>query len=76
MKHILNEEQEKNFLGRIGKMYRKFMDEDSYNDMDAYKAGISDFCDALIFVSGEITYDISHLRTEVEYLLDEIDNED
>ena len=78
MKHILSEEQEKNFIRRVGIVYKNFkaINSGNWTHESAYKDGIIDFCDSLIFVSSEITYDISHLRTEIECLLDEIDNED
>jgi hypothetical protein len=78
MRHILDEEQEKAFLKRVGVVFRNFkkINSGNWTHEAAYKEGIVDFCDSLIFVSSEITYDISHLRTEVEYLLDEIDNEE
>ena len=76
MKHLLDEEQEKAFLRRVEVVYRNFkkINTGDWTHESAYKEGIIDFCDSLIFVSSEITYDISHLRNEVESLLDEIDN--
>ena len=73
MKHILSEEQEKNFIRRVGIVYKNFkaINSGNWTHESAYKEGIIDFCDSLIFVSSEITYDISHLRTEIECLLDE-----
>ena len=78
MKHILSEEQEKNFIRRVGIVYKNFkaINSGNWTHESAYKMGIIDFCDSLIFVSSEITYDISHLRTKVECLFDEIDDED
>jgi hypothetical protein len=75
--HILNEEQEKEFLKRMEVLYEEWKNNHPWEgNRNSYKEGIVDFCDALIYVSGRITYDISHLRNEVEYLLDEIDNKE
>ena len=78
MKHLLTDEQEREFLSNIGRVYKNFktINSGNWTHESAYKMGIIDFCDSLMFVSSEITYNISHLRTEVECLLDKIDNED
>ena len=77
MKHLLNEEQKENFIRRVGVVYRNFkaINTGNWTHESAYRTGIVDFCDSLIFVSGEITYDISTIRSEIESLFDEIDNE-
>lgn len=76
--YILTEEQEKDFIKQMEVLYRNYKNINSGNWTHecSYKEGIIDFCDALIYASSRITYDISHLRSEVEYLLDEIDNEE
>ena len=77
MKHLLNEEQKQNFISQVGRVYRNFkaINSGNWTHESAYREGIVDFCDSLIFVSSEITYDISTIRSEVESLFDEIDNE-
>lgn len=77
MKHILTDEQKEEFLNRMGVVYRgyKKINSDNWSNETSYREGIIDFCDSLIFVSSEITYEISSLRNEIEYLFDEIDNE-
>jgi hypothetical protein len=77
MKHLLNEEQEEAFIRQVGHVYKNFkkINQGNWTHESAYKEGIIDFCDSLIYVSSEITYDISHIRNEVECLLDEIDND-
>ena len=77
MKHLLNEEQERAFIRRIGVVYRNFkaINSGNWTHESAYREGVVDFCDSLIFVSSEITYDISNIRSEIESLFDEIDNE-
>jgi len=78
MKHLLTEDQEENFLKRIGDVYRNFkkINGGNWTHESAYKEGIIDFCDSLVFVSSEITYDVCHLRSNVEDIIDEIDSED
>ena len=75
--NILNDEQTQEFIQRVGVVYRNFkkINSGDWKDCEAYKMGIIDFCDSLIFVSSQITYEVSTMRTEVECLLDEIDNE-
>jgi hypothetical protein len=77
MKHLLNEEQKQNFISQVGRVYRNFkaINSGDWTHESAYREGIVDFCDSLIFVSSEITYDISNIRSEIESLFDEIDNE-
>ena len=77
MKHLLNDEQKQNFIRRCGVVYRNFKEINSGNwtHESAYREGIVDFCDSFIFVSSEITYDISNIRSEIESLFDEIDND-
>ena len=78
MRHILTEEQKKAFIRRMGHTYKNFktINSGNWTHESAYRMGIVDFCDDLISVSREITYDISTLRSEIEYLFDEIDNEE
>lgn len=80
MKHILTEEEEESFLRQIGRLYNNFraikglhLTEEMESD---YKEGIIDFCDALIYASSQITYDISSLRNKVEELFEEMDNKE
>ena len=77
MKHLLNDEQKQNFIRRVGVVYRNFkaINSGNWTHESAYREGIVDFCDSLIFVSSEITYDISNIRSEIESLFDEIDND-
>jgi hypothetical protein len=77
MIHILTEDQKKEFINRVGVVYRNFkhINRGSLQCESAYRMGIVDFCDSLVFVSSEMTYDICSIRAEIEYLFDEIDNE-
>jgi hypothetical protein len=80
MKHLLTEEQQEMFLRRTMAVYSEFK-KDFPMETGAYKSAMSDFCDNLIFVSSELTYDVSHLRNDIEEALevqdecDEIDSE-
>lgn len=80
MAHILTEELEEIFLRQVGHLYNNFqvikgfhLTEENKSD---YLMGIIDFCDALIYASDQITYDISSLRNKVEELFEEMDNKD
>ena len=77
MNHILDEDEEKDFLSQIKRSYKNYkkINSGNWTNEVSYKEGIVDFCDALISASRNITYDISRLRNEVEALIDEIDNE-
>jgi hypothetical protein len=77
MTRILTAEQKDNFLCKIGQTYRNFKacNRGNWTHESAYRQGIVDFCDDLIYVSSEITYEISILRNEVEEIFDGIDNE-
>jgi len=78
MKHILNDEQKEMFLRRTMSVYSEYKKDFPHHDMAAYKTAMGDFCDNLIFVSSELTYDLSHLRNDIEDALeiqDEIDSE-
>ena len=80
MAHILNEEQKEIFLRQMGHLYNNFKAINSWHlteEMESnYKEGTIDFCDALIYASSQITYDISNLRNEVEELFEKMDNRD
>lgn len=77
MTHILTEDQQEEFIRRCAVIYRNFkaINHGGLQSEDSYKMGIIDFCDSLVFVSREITNEVSSLRAEIEYLFDEIDNE-
>jgi len=77
MKHILNDEQKDEFLRKIGQTYRNFkaINMGNWTHESAYRQGIVDICDDLIFVSSEITFEVSALRYDIECMFDKIDNE-
>lgn len=74
-RHILNESQKEALLRRMERIYRQFKKDFDWQDEKHYREGIIDFCDAIIFVSSEHTYEISSLRSDIEELFDEIDYE-
>lgn len=81
MKHLLNEEEKKNFhLCMVG-LFETFKANHGWNLTDQmeeiYLEGIVDFCDSLIFAKDQLTYDISTLRNEVsEYIDTQMEDED
>jgi hypothetical protein len=77
MKHLLTEEQQEIFLRRTMAVYSEFK-KDFPMETGAYKSAMSDLCDSLIYVSSELTYDVSRLRNDIEEALelqDECDDE-
>jgi len=76
MKHFLNEIQKEMFLKRMMKIYGIFKKDTIWTERDAYKTALIDFCDGIIFVSSEMTYDMSQLRNDLEEALDIEDMEE
>lgn len=78
MSNILTNEQKESLLRRIGVVYKNFkaINRGNWTHESAYKMGIIDFCDSIIFVSSQHTCEVASLRAEVEFLFDEIDNEE
>ena len=80
MRHLLEPEQQEIFLRQMAHLYNNFKAIKGWALLDEntsdYREGIIDFCDALIYASSEITYDISTLRNEVEELFETMENRD
>lgn len=80
MKHLLNEEQTKNFHAHMMELFEEFKVNNSWGLTeqmeDNYLTGIIDFCDALIFANDALTFDISTLRNEVQENLENVEDED
>jgi aminoglycoside/choline kinase family phosphotransferase len=77
MNHILDEDEQNDFIRQMETLYRnyKHINSGNWTNECSYKEGIVDFCDALIDASSRITYDVSHLRMEVEDMIDRVDSE-
>lgn len=80
MRHFLTDEQHDNLLRRMRVVYNNWKVTGGWDNSDErnshWKEGIIDFMDSLIFVSSELTYDISSLRNELEKMFEEIDMEE
>lgn len=80
MQHILTEEQTKMLYSVMEMKYNDFKAKNGWNlteEMEQnYREGIIDFCDALIYASSQITYEVSTIRTELEDIFDEMDNKE
>lgn len=80
MSKILMEDERKEFMDRMAVVYNNFKSIGGWNNTQEREAnwreGIIDLCDSLIYVSSPITYEISTLRSDLEDLFDNMDNEE
>lgn len=77
MNKILTDDEAQEFLKQVGVQYRNFkkINTGNWTHEQAYRMGIVDMCDSLVYASRQVTYEVSHLRAEIEFLLDDIDME-
>lgn len=73
MKHLLTEEQQKNYIRRMGVRYKFFKVRKNADEIRAYREGVVDLLDSLQGVASELAYDIHSPRDEIEICFDEID---
>lgn len=80
MKQLLDDEEKEEFLKAMKNAYEAFKVNNEWNlseEMESnWREGVSDVFDAIVQASRRLTYDASTLRSELEFMFDEMDNKE